>query len=110
MKFQDHTFHYNCPWDKCWIEYEVSVKGRPQLFYTTYDDSGDVVDDSVLLGCKEDPDNAERTACKFYLGYLPNPEEEGVQNNWQRRAGIRTAPGTKAWYKSHEFKCRRERR
>ena len=105
VNYQDHTVQYNCPWEMCWIEYQMSIEGEPQLYYTTYDEFGGVVDDSILLECVDDPNNAGRELCTFFLGHLDNPEEDGVQNNWQRRAGIRTAEGTQAWRTTWNFKC-----
>ena len=108
--FGDYTAHFNCPWEQCHIEVEYSIaKGKfadIQYFYRTFDADGKVMDDSLIMKVDESDEN--RDYVTFFLGHVADAdlESEGVQNNWQRRIGFRTGPGTGEVYQSDlQFKC-----
>ena len=56
LAYTDYTMAYTCPYEQCWIEYTLSVKGDPQFYYTTYEDDGTVLNDSILMDCVDTSD------------------------------------------------------
>ena len=75
------------------LEYTITMSAHDwdnvQYMYTTFDDAGNTVRDSVIKQCVEDTDNAANRKCTFTLGKIAAAQcaELGLSDCQQPMAG-----------------------